>query len=447
MANRRSQRQRRSIALVLSGGGARGAYEAGVLSNLLPRMAALGLDFDILCATSVGALNACALAATAHYPGTGGARLRAAIMRRAWETIQVEKIFTSQYVRALLSFPLHMTGLKGPHPAELVHGGTGLMRRLGKALRPRRYDFPGLFDTAPLARTLGAGALIDWRQLHENVQNGHPKAVALSATSVSTGETVCFAQVHGEAGTRYLPEEHLTLLPVQMGAHHALASAAIPFLFPPVTVPLEDNRSGVFVDGGIRMNTPLLPALLLGADSILALGLQGPHHRQPSFASAGFDVVPLLGKILNAFFLDRVRTDFDRLQIMNKLISLARPDALADINNDRVSRGKDPLREIRAAELGPSRDIGELTAEIWDVNPELHRPPWRWMFDAKDLQGSAFGDLMSYIFFHPAFSRALLDLGAKDAAARITDENLRWLGGMDGGVPPARGDLVGGGSR
>lgn len=421
---------------MLSGGGARGAYEAGALSNLLPRMAALGLDFDILCATSVGALNACALAATAHYPGMGGARLRAAIMRRAWETIEADKIFNTRFFRALFLFPLHLANVRGPHPEALVQGSEPFFRRVKRAVTPKPYYFPGLFDTSPLERTLRAGALIDWAQLRENIGRGRPLALALSATAVGSGETVCFTQGQGVSRARRLPDEHLTLQPVEMGPHHALASAAIPFLFPPVQIPMEDGHTAMFVDGGVRMNTPLLPALILGADSILALGLQAPAGVQPATSSAGFDVVPVMGKILNAFFLDRVRTDFDRLQIMNKLISLARPDALEAINSDRRARGKDPLRDIRAVELSPSRDIGELTAELWDVNPELHRPPWRWMFDARGLHGSAFGDLMSYIFFHPAFARALLDLGARDAARRLTEANLRWLGGLPGGEEP-----------
>ena len=428
--------KRRRIALVLSGGGARGAYEAGALSNLLPRMNRLGMDFDILCATSVGSLNACALAATSHYPGAGGARLRAGILRRAWETINSDKIFTSRYIRALVSFPLHLSNIHGPHFDELVRSQDGFTKRLRRALTPKPYAFSGLLDTSPMQRTLRDGALIDWEQARENIRNGKTEAIALSSTFVNTGETVCFVHARDFKKTRYIPDEHLTLMPVQISAEHAMASAAIPFLFPPVPVPLPDGRRELFIDGGIRMNTPLLPAIQLGADSIIALGLQAPAKSEPTESVSGFDVIPVMGKILNAFFLDKVRTDFDRLQIMNSLINLARPEALATVNLDRKKRGKSALREIRALDLSPSRDIGDLTAEIWEAYPELHRPPLRWMFDARGIKGSALGDLMSYIFFHPAFSRVLLDLGAKDAQRTLPDEALKWLAGLPGGVAP-----------
>lgn len=436
-------RTRRRIGLVLSGGGARGAYEAGALSNLLPRMQALGLDFDILCATSVGALNACALAATAHYPGAGGARLRAAILRRAWETVETDKIFTSRYIRASFLFPLHMANIRGPQLGALVEGNRPLLSRMRRAFTPKPYSFPGIMDTAPLERTLRDGALIDWAQVRENIDKGVIQALTLSATSVSTGEIVCFTHAKGLVKPHHVPDEHLTLLPVEMGSSHALASAAIPFLFPPVQVPVGRGKKGLFIDGGIRMNTPLLPGILLGADSILALGLQAPSTTSNSYESDGFDIIPVLGKILNAFFLDKVRTDFDRLQIMNKLIALARPDALKEVNQSRVARGKSPLREIRALELSPSRDIGNLIAEMWEKHPQLHKPPFRWIFDARGLHGSALGDLVSYIFFHPVFSKVLLDLGARDAQRSISDKALRWLGGLPGGEPPPEPPPIG----
>lgn len=423
--------KRRRVALVLSGGGARGAYEAGVLCNLLPRMAALGFDFDILVATSVGSLNACALAATAHYPGEAGAELRVGLMRRAWEAVESDRIFSSRFIEALILLPLHISNVKGPHPGEILRPGDTLTNKLKRALSFKHYHFPGVLDSRPLLKTLRDGSIIDWEQLRENISRGTPSALALSATSVRTGETVCFTQSASFQTKRHIADEHLTLLPSLIGPKHALASAAIPFLFPPVHVTLPDGSRALFVDGGIRQNTPLLPALLLGADSILAIGLQAQESSSPSVEPSGLDIVPVAGKILNAFFLDRVRTDFDRVQIMNKLIHLADPAALAELNRQRAERGKDSLREIRAFEVTPSRDIGELTAELWEEHPELHRPPWRWMFDARGLQGSALGDLMSYIFFHPAFATALMDLGAKDAARTLSDEQLRWLGGIE----------------
>lgn len=428
----------RKLALVLSGGGARGAYEVGVLSNLLPRLAALGIKVNILVATSVGALNACALAATAHLTGVNGARVQASMLQRAWERIDQDKIFSSRFISALFTLPFHLTNVEGPHLEALVSNQHSLKDRVRKAFRPSPYRYRALYDTSPLSRTLRDGTLIDWIQLQRNLDQGVVDSLAISATCIQTGETVVFTQSPKVGETRWIRDERLRLEPSRIDHRHALASAAMPFLFPPQRVPVSDNPGGaLFFDGGIRQNTPLLPAILLGADSILVIGLHHTATERPSMQdSPSFEVIPILGKILNAFFLDRVRTDFDRLAIMNKLITTAEPSRLARINEERAKRGKDPLKEIRAVEQTPSRDIGELTAELWERRPDLHRPPWRWMFDARGLQGTAFGDLLSYIFFHPEFAQLLIELGANDAANEMDDAYLRWLGGLEGGRPP-----------
>lgn len=424
----------RRLALVLSGGGARGAYEVGVLSNLLPRLAKLGIKVNILVATSVGALNAAALAATAQLAGEHGARLQVGLLRRGWESIDQDQIFSSRFLSALFALPLHLTNVRGPHLEALLSQSSSLRERMSRAFNPRPYRYRALYDTSPLSRTLRDGTLIDWKQLQENLERGYIESLAMSATCIQTGETVVFTQSQRLQEERWIRDERLRLVPAKIDHRTALASAAMPFLFPPQRLPLPGApNGGLFFDGGIRLNTPLLPAILLGADSILVIGLHHiPEVRPALVESPSFEVIPILGKILNAFFLDRVRTDFNRLAIMNKLINNADPEKLAQINQERAQRGKDPLREIRALEQTPSRDLGELTAELWERRPDLHRPPWRWMFDARGLQGSAFGDLLSYIFFHPEFTRTLIELGEQDAAREMKDDDLRWLGGVEG---------------
>jgi len=429
----------RRLALVLSGGGARGAYEVGILCNLLPRLAALGIQIDILVATSVGALNACALAATAHFPGVAGARLRAHLLKRIWESIEADRIFNPQFISSILSIPLHLSNIRGPHLKPLMRGSGSIHERVRQACHPRPYHFRALYDTRPLARTLRDGTLIDWRQLRENINGGQPRALALSSTRMRSGETVVFTHSRHFVDPRIINDEHIRLLPTQIDFQHAMASAAIPFLFPPIRLELPgENHKVMFMDGGIRQNTPLLPAVILGADSLLVIGLHSTN-RQEEVGESGsetFEVVPTLGKILNAFFLDRVRTDFNRLTIMNRLAQTAAPEALEAINRRRLKKGKDPLREIRAIELTPSKDIGALIAELWRRKPELHRAPWRWIVDTQAENGLAVGDLLSYVFFHPEFTRSLLILGQEDAAREMDDNYLRWLGGLKGGIKP-----------
>ena len=434
-----AQSRRRRVALVLSGGGARGAYEVGILSNLLPRMAALGMDFDILVATSVGALNACALASTAHYGGVAGARLRASIMREGWEGLDNDRIFISRYLSSILSLPLHLSNVRGPHPLDFFRRRGLLRERLRRLYERTPYRFTALYDTSPLRRTLAEGGLIDWEQLRRNLDAGRPQALAISATGIRSGETLVFTQSRMLNKERVIADEHLRMVPVRIEGRHALASAAIPFLFPPVRVPLPGTHHKVLMmDGGIRLNTPLLPAILLGADSIIAIGLHSAVSESSLDADASleadeeaFEVIPMIGKILNAFFLDRMRTDFNRLTIMNKLIANTPPERLAEMNAERRSRGKDPLREIRAVELQPSKDIGSLVARIWERSPGLRRSPLRLFIRDRNLHGAALGDLLSYISFHPDLTRALIALGESDAAVELTRDALRWLGGLD----------------
>jgi hypothetical protein len=156
-------------------------------------MAALGIDVDILVATSVGSLNACALAATAHFPGVPGAHLRAALLRRHWEEIDANKVFSTRFLSALFSLPLHLTNIQGPHFAQLVGGAKPWRQRLRGAFERHPYNFKALYDTAPLQHHLRNGAIIDWARLQENLQQERPYALALLRSSCASRSSPALA--------------------------------------------------------------------------------------------------------------------------------------------------------------------------------------------------------------------------------------------------------------
>lgn len=242
------------VAIVLSGGGARGAYEAGVLHYVRSALlAARRAPLHIICGTSVGAINASFLAATAHRPEEQGALLRA-----LWESVQQDRIFRRDW---------------GAVARFLLQVGVGLLGNFlrldpGRHRVLRRDRFVSLFDTRPLPAYLAT--LIDLPRISRNLDQGRLLALALAATSVDTNETEIFLQRRPEV----VYSGDFRVHDVRIGVEHILASAAIPFAFPPVRI-----GSTYYCDGGVRLNTPMSPAIQLGADRILTIGAHARQER------------------------------------------------------------------------------------------------------------------------------------------------------------------------
>jgi len=238
--------------------------------------------------------------------------------------------------------------------------------------------------------------------------------------------------------------------PARIGPQHALASAAIPVLFPPVRV-----EKSLFVDGGVRQNTPIAPALRLGATHVLAVGLSRDNRvREPGSPPApvpAIDEAPsaafLLGKVLNAFMLDHLTNDLELLDRINGLLADGEqafgPEFLQKINDTARARGGVEYRPVHTLALRPSEDIGRLAAaHVHGAHGKssLLQQILRRLDDEK--RGEA--DLASYLLFDGAFASRLIDLGRRDAAAR-RDELLAFFEGHDaapaGGPPSIRAAL------
>jgi len=400
-----ADRARPRRALVFSGGGARGAYEAGVMRFLLdelPRRTGRPVEFDILCGTSVGAIHACYLAATAHESEGRGQRLV-----DFWRAMQIEKVLPFSR-RELFGLLRRALGLR--RPSNRFRGGAA----------PERIY--GMLDTRSLERMV-VGA-VPWRRIRSNVNAGRVQAVCLATTEIATGRVVCFL----ESRDRELPGwardpsvvPHLThLRPL-----HALASAAIPLLFPAVRI-----ANTYYADGGLRLNTPLAPALRLGADKVLVVALR-PHartahaatlarHRVDDFESPAF----LFGKILNSMLLDHLDTDLARMRVMNEVLRDG-ADAFGPEFLERLhtfgERGQ-VLRPVEDLVVRPSADLGAMAAEVLRQIPgaSLRSPFFRLaMRNLGPDRRSAESDLFSYLLFDGEFLEPLTDLGYRDAEAR-----------------------------
>ncbi|MCA9581088.1 MAG: patatin-like phospholipase family protein [Myxococcales bacterium] len=386
---------RTSLGVILSGGGARGAYEVGVLEYIYGELAKefpQAAKFDVVSGTSVGAVNAAFLASIAGDPVAGVHRLRS-----VWGDLQLTDVMRFGVLQAL-SLP------------KVLLGGNSA---------------PGIFDATPLAHLVSGG--VDWRAIHRNQRSGHLKALTVSATHVATGRPVVFVdRAEGVSLPAGFPP-HVVVRAERILPHHVLASGAIPIVFPPVRI-----RSDLYCDGGLRLNTPMAPALHMGVERILIVGVSSvgaeSHALPPGrFPGAAF----LLGKVLNAFLIDHINDDLEELEHVNQFledgVAVHGPEFIDAMNRLAEQNGRPPRRRVRALAVRPSVDIGQLAGEYLTQNrARFGKILGRSFLRLLDLGEGANSDLASYLLFDGAFARRLIELGYQDAAA-IRDELLEFL--------------------
>jgi NTE family protein len=355
--------------VVLSGGGARGAYQVGVLRYIARQYPDLTLP--ILTGVSAGAINAAFLAGRPEP-------LDEALDRLAdlWGDLSTERILRTD----LLS-------LAGNAIRVALNLGSG-----GFRLAPR---VRGLVDTSPLERTLKA--VISPERIAENIETGRLKAVAVSATSYGTGRTVTFVQA--AKGMRMWEKSRRESVATPISVEHVMASAAIPLFFPARSV--EGDWYG---DGSLRQGSPLSPAVLLGADRILAVSSRYGSGVGDRAVNGDGDYPPaaqVLGLMLNSIFLDNLDADAERLERLNEIV--------ARIPDER--RWLIPEREVRFLIIRPSSDLGRMAARHEAELPST----LRYLIRGLGTGRMASPDLLSYLMFEGNYLRELIDLGERDA--------------------------------
>ncbi|MFQ5671401.1 MAG: patatin-like phospholipase family protein [Acidobacteriota bacterium] len=376
---------RQDLALVMSGGGARAAYQAGVLAALARHFP--DLHAPILTGVSAGAINAVQLAV---QPGTF--RQRAGNLMRIWSEMRVEKVFQADAGRLLLRMARSALRLaSGGHPSPAA---------------PR-----GLVETAPLRAFLGQqmqGFNGELPGIQRNLKSGTLRAVAITASSYSTGQSVTWIQACEQCEVQSWERAYRIGVVCTLTVSHVMASAALPVFFPAIYV-----DGAWYGDGGIRLTAPLSPAVHLGAGRILAISTRyqkqlGVPHRPvvqgyPPLAQVG-------GILLNALFLDQLDNDALRLERFNQII-----DALPDARRVR-------MRKVDLLVIRPSRDLGML------ANDYEARLPWAFRFLTRGLgtRETVSNDLLSLLMFQPDYLHRLIELGERDAEARL-DEIAAFL--------------------
>ncbi len=386
-------------ALVLSGGGARAAYQVGVLRALvrirreaLGPVARLRNPFGIICGTSAGAINAAALAANAD-------RFEAAVevVAKVWQNFSADQVYRADSLGVIRTGARWLTMLS-----------VGWVIARWRRARPR-----SLLDNAPLAELLQRLVPLDrlpmmfkQRQLH---------AFAVTASSYTSGEHFTFF----DAAQAIEPWQRSQRVAVQtqLLQAHLLASSAIPFVFP--ATPLEvGGEHGWFGDGSMRQTAPLSPAVHLGAQRLLIIGagrMQEPSGRV--IASKDYpNLAQIAGHAMASIFLDALAVDVERMKRINRTLALLPDSALADTT----------LRPLEALVISPSQRLDDIAARHLSALPAPVRALLRGVGvggQGEQARGSA---LASYLLFEAPFTRELMALGEADTAAR-KDEVLRFF--------------------
>ncbi len=394
---------RPKIGFVLSGGGSRGAYEAGIIHYIRTDLAKrLGrhAPIDIVTGTSVGAINAAFMAATQEDPTA-----QAEQMVAAWRSLRIEELISLK-PRDVLRATRMMLGGNPPPPA------------------PGSFRYGGLLDTSGLEKFVLRA--IPWRGIDRNLRDRHLHAISVSATHIGSGHTVVFLSSAEPVPREWSRDPFVRHRAAKIGPRHVLASAAIPMLFPAVKIGEE-----FFTDGGLRQNTPMSPAIRLGADRLLLISLRHVKPVPKEIERERTEAYPkplfLAGKALNALLLDHTEYDLQRMQRIN-LILEAGHSSFGEkfesmMNHELVRLRGAPLRRIQAVHIRPSEDIGALAAQFvaagrMKVSGLIARKLIHRLADSEAPQES---DLLSYLLFDGDFAADLIDLGRRDAAQKADE--------------------------
>jgi NTE family protein len=372
------------IGLVLTGGGARAAYQVGVLraiSEVLP--ADVPSPFQIICGTSAGAINATVLAANAMNFRQGVRQLMT-----VWKNFHVHHIYRADPVGAFRN--------SGAWVVALLTGGLG------------RKTPVSLLDNSPLAHMLSTK--LDFGGIQRSIDSGALHAFSISCSGYTSGQSVTFYQ--GMPGLEPWHRARRIGIPMPIRPDHLLASSALPFIFPPVRI----NRE-YFGDGSMRQIAPVSPALHLGADRLFVIGVG--RQLEPQQERSKTEMFPSLAQIaghcLNSIFLDSLEVDLERLQRINRTLSII-PRELLEKNNM-------PLHTVEFRTLFPSVALEKIAI---DHTHSLPRTIRTLLFTLGALKKSG-SNLVSYLLFEKEYCRALIQLGYEDTMQR-RDDLMQFLG-------------------
>ena len=366
--------------LILPGGGARAAYQVGVLRALAEAMpASVRMPFPIISGVSAGAINATKLATHGEDFREGVGRLG-----ELWGSLTVDRVYRTDL---------------GTVAGDAFRWLRGLLRGLDRA------GVKSLLNNQPLRELLERE--LDFEAVQRAIEGGSLRGLAVTAAGFTSAESVTYFQASDDCkGWRRTRREGK---PARLTAEHVMASVALPILFPAAQIDGEWHG-----DGSLRQTSPISPAIHMGADRILIVAVRNedPNLQAPAQPLPYPSFGQVAGYMLDSLFMDAIYTDLERIQRINRTV------AMADGGHTNE------LRPVDARVIVPSADMREIVQRHKDAFPRTVRT----LFGLIGARGPAGSQLLSYLLFDQGYCNALMDLGYKDGMAR-KDELVPWLMG------------------
>ena len=374
-----------ALGLVMTGGGARGAYQAGVLKRIgeIKSVQTYGNPFPIIGGSSAGAVNGCGLAV-----GCDDFSLATRVLAKLWAELRPSDIFRCD---AFSQARNSITWILDLSFGAVMGGGNAR----------------SLLDASPLRHFLNAH--LDCDQIQQNIRRGHLYAVAISATNYNSGKSYLFIQ--GVKGHPMWNRSRRVTLATKITTDHVCASAAIPLVFQPVRLKTA-RGTAFFGDGCLRLQQPLSPIIRLGAERVFGIGARGQslEHQEEASSETEPSLAQVMGVIFNVMFLDHLATDIEHLDRLNTLLREGQ------ISQTGVE-GCEKMRPLATFLITPSVDLSELARQHQKDMPYLIQ----YFVSGLGRDAASCSDLMSYLLFTPKYTRALIDIGYNDADRRVDE--------------------------
>ena len=374
-----------AVGLVMTGGGARGAYQAGILKRIgeIKRVQKHGNPFPIIGSSSAGAVNGSILA-------TGSDDFASATnaLARLWSDLEPSDVF---HCGVLSQAHNTLTWILDLSFGGILGGGNAR----------------SLLDATPLRHFLNKHVNCD--RIGDNIKRGHLYALAVSATNYNSGKSYLFIQ--GKKGHSMWNRVRLVTLATSITVDHICASAAMPVIFQPVRLRIPGG-SALFGDGCVRLQQPLSPVIRLGAEKVFAIGVrcESLEHQQETGDERDPSIAQVMGVLFNAMFLDHLATDIEHLERLNQRLSNGH------IRQSGI-QGYEKIRPLTSLVMTPSVDLTQLAEQHRRDMPYLIQ----YFVNSLGRDAASCADLMSYLLFASSYTSALIEIGYNDASDRIDE--------------------------